>query len=69
MNNGTLLAVKMKDRRVFQMLSSVHSVVKKSVFPSVFIIHPKQLHLVQGENKITSATESIQKAACEGACQ
>ena len=26
MNNGTLLAVKIKDRRVFQMLSSVHSV-------------------------------------------
>ena len=26
MNNGTLLAVKFKDRRVFQMLSSVHSV-------------------------------------------
>lgn len=25
MNNGTLLAVKIKDRRVFQMLSSVHS--------------------------------------------
>ena len=27
MNNGTLLAVKLKGRRVFQMLSSVHSVV------------------------------------------
>ena len=26
MNNGTLLAVKIKDRKVFQMLSSVHSV-------------------------------------------
>ena len=26
MNNGTLLPVKVKDRRVFQMLSSVHSV-------------------------------------------
>ena len=26
MNNGTLLALKFKDRTVFQMLSSVHSV-------------------------------------------
>lgn len=26
MNNGTLLPVKIKDRKVFQMLSSVHSV-------------------------------------------
>ena len=26
MNNGTLLAVKIKDRKVFQMLSSVHSI-------------------------------------------
>jgi len=26
MNNGTLLAVKIKDRKVFQMLSPVHSV-------------------------------------------
>ena len=31
MNNGTLLAVKLKGRRVFQMLSSVHSVVDVEV--------------------------------------
>ena len=31
MNNGTLLAVKFKDRRVFQMLSSVHSVSKVEI--------------------------------------
>ena len=31
MNNGTLLAVKFKDRRVFQMLSSVHSIADVEV--------------------------------------
>ena len=31
MNNGNLLAVKLKGRRVFQMLSSVHSVVDVEV--------------------------------------
>ena len=45
-----------------------HEMVEESIFPLVFTVHIEQLYLVQGENKVTGATESFQKGACQGAC-
>ena len=61
MNNGTLLAVKFKDHRVFQILSSVHSVADVEVGQN----HPgtgcpiTKSKIIHDNNKFMRAVEGV----------